>query len=112
MTFTDFVLWIVRLWAANEQNLTSVERLQECESPENIPQEETYLSSNLHADLKLDPEAIPESKEPPAFWPTKEAKIEVENLTCAYAPQLPPVLKDVSFTVQPGERIGVCGRTG
>lgn len=30
MTFTDFVLWIVRLWAANEQNLTSVERLQEC----------------------------------------------------------------------------------
>jgi ABC-type multidrug transport system fused ATPase/permease subunit len=63
-------------------------------------------------DLKLEPEAIPESKEPPAFWPTKEAKIEVENLTCAYAPQLPPVLKNVSFTVQPGERIGICGRTG
>jgi len=60
----------------------------------------------------LEPEAIPESKEPPAFWPTKEAKIEVENLTCAYAPQLPPVLKNVSFTVQPGERIGICGRTG
>lgn len=63
-------------------------------------------------DLKLEPEAIPEAKEPPAYWPTKEAKIEVEDLTCAYAPELPPVLKGVSFVVQPGERVGVCGRTG
>jgi hypothetical protein len=30
LTFTDYVLWIVRLWAACEQNLTSVERLGEC----------------------------------------------------------------------------------
>jgi ABC-type transport system involved in Fe-S cluster assembly fused permease/ATPase subunit len=67
---------------------------------------------SFYLDLKLEPEAIPESQEPPAFWPTKEAKIEVDNLTCAYAPQLPPVLKNVSFTVQPGERIGICGRTG
>jgi hypothetical protein len=32
LTFTDFVLWIVRLWAANEQNMTSVERLRDCKS--------------------------------------------------------------------------------
>jgi hypothetical protein len=36
LTFTDYVLWIVRLWAACEQNLTSVERLGECELLEGI----------------------------------------------------------------------------
>jgi ABC-type multidrug transport system fused ATPase/permease subunit len=118
MTFTDFVLWIVRLWAANEQNMTSVERLQECEwaclSKSQFRRLTRRRSCLIHGstDLKLEPEAIPEAKEPPAYWPTKEAKIEVEELTCAYAPELPPVLKGVSFVVQPGERVGVCGRTG
>ncbi|KIH86986.1 ABC bile acid transporter [Sporothrix brasiliensis 5110] len=47
----------------------------------------------------------------PAAWPTK-GHIEVENLTVSYGPSLPPVLKELNFEVQPGERIGVVGRTG
>ncbi|CAK7220016.1 hypothetical protein SCUCBS95973_004013 [Sporothrix curviconia] len=47
----------------------------------------------------------------PAAWPTK-GHIEVENLTVSYGPTLPPVLKELNFEVQPGERIGVVGRTG
>ena len=48
--------------------------------------------------------------EPPAYWPSKEAGIEVESLTCAYAPELGPVLKGVSFSVKAGERVGIVGR--
>lgn len=47
----------------------------------------------------------------PAGWPT-EGKIEVDNLTVGYAPDLPPVLKGLSFEVQPNQRVGIVGRTG
>ena len=49
---------------------------------------------------------------PPAVWPSREGTISVEGLTASYAPELPPVLKDVSFKVNPREKIGICGRTG
>ena len=49
--------------------------------------------------------------QPPASWPEK-GHLEVCNVSAAYAPDLPPVLKNISFSAQPGERIGVIGRTG
>jgi ABC-type multidrug transport system fused ATPase/permease subunit len=48
---------------------------------------------------------------PPAGWPTK-GRIEVEDLEVSYAPDLPPVLKEVNFTVENNQRVGVVGRTG
>ncbi|KAI9369385.1 P-loop containing nucleoside triphosphate hydrolase protein [Aspergillus egyptiacus] len=48
---------------------------------------------------------------PPASWPTR-GRIEVEDLEVAYAPDLPPVLKGLTFTVENNQRVGVVGRTG
>jgi len=36
----------------------------------------------------------------------------VENLSIKYAPDLPAVIQDVSFSLKAGERIGLLGRTG
>lgn len=47
----------------------------------------------------------------PAAWP-REGKLEVDNLVIGYAPDLPPVLKGLSFSVLPNQRVGVVGRTG
>lgn len=47
----------------------------------------------------------------PVDWP-KKGKIEVDNLSMRYRPGLPLVLKNLTFTVNPGEKIGICGRTG
>ncbi|KAJ0419789.1 P-loop containing nucleoside triphosphate hydrolase protein [Aspergillus carlsbadensis] len=47
----------------------------------------------------------------PAAWPTK-GELEVTDLTVAYAPDLPPVLRELNFTLRQGERVGVVGRTG
>ncbi|KAL3460120.1 P-loop containing nucleoside triphosphate hydrolase protein [Aspergillus heterothallicus] len=47
----------------------------------------------------------------PAGWPNK-GELEVTDLTVAYAPDLPPVLKELNFTLRDGERVGVVGRTG
>ncbi|KAL2824451.1 hypothetical protein BJY01DRAFT_262988 [Aspergillus pseudoustus] len=48
---------------------------------------------------------------PPAGWPTK-GRIEVEDLEVAYAADLQPVLKGLTFTVENNQRVGVVGRTG
>jgi ABC-type multidrug transport system fused ATPase/permease subunit len=50
-------------------------------------------------------------KSPSAAWPT-EGRIEVEDLVVGYAPDLPPVLKGLTFSVNRKERVGVVGRTG
>jgi len=51
--------------------------------------------------------AIIEKSRPPAYWPSNSGELEVENLSIKYAADLPSVLKDISFTVQPSEKIGV-----
>nr|UZP48229.1 AvaQ [Aspergillus versicolor] len=50
-------------------------------------------------------------EQPPAAWPT-HGRIEVQDLVVGYAPELPPVLNGLSFTVEMGQRVGVVGRTG
>ncbi|KAH7820854.1 putative Multidrug Resistance Associated Protein (MRP) [Monocercomonoides exilis] len=49
--------------------------------------------------------------EPPKEWPA-EGKVEYEHVTFRYRPGLQFVLRDVSFSLRAGEKIGVCGRTG
>ena len=56
-----------------------------------------------------------ESHRVPAYWPssaTNDSLLTVENLVIKYAPDLPAVLHDVSFTLKAGERVGLLGRTG
>jgi ABC-type multidrug transport system fused ATPase/permease subunit len=44
-------------------------------------------------------------------WPTR-GKIEFRNLKLRYRPGLPLVLQGLNAVIEPGERIGVVGRTG
>ncbi|KAJ7099479.1 hypothetical protein B0H15DRAFT_1002427 [Mycena belliarum] len=97
LNFTASVYWACRFWTGLELDLNSVERVIE------------YL------DLPQEPPAIIESNRPPAYWPSSsknDALIVAENLSIKYAPELPSVLQDVSFSLKAGERIGLLGRTG
>ena len=38
--------------------------------------------------------------------------IRVENFSLRYRPELPLVLKNISFTIEAGEKVGIVGRTG
>ena len=48
---------------------------------------------------------------PPASWPCS-GTMEFRNVTVRYTPDGPDILKNVSFTIKPNERVAVVGRTG
>ncbi|KAJ3186178.1 hypothetical protein HDU85_007618 [Gaertneriomyces sp. JEL0708] len=93
LTFTDALLWVVRMHALMEMSMNSVERVQE------------YLA------VDQERASIVPDHRPPADWP-HSGEIIFENLTVRYAPGLSPVLKGVSFVAKGGEKIGIVGRTG
>lgn len=93
ISFSESALWIVRLYSNVEMNMNSVERLQEYLEIEEEP-----------------PAEIPET-EPRASWPEHGA-IKVNDLSLRYAPELPRVIKNVTFDVEPTNKIGIVGRTG
>ena len=49
--------------------------------------------------------------EGPKKWP-HEGRIEFHNVTMRYRETLEPSIRDISFTVQPGMKVGIVGRTG
>lgn len=91
--FTENVLWLVRLYAVNEQNMNSVERIKE------------YIEVDQEA------KAIIDETRPAGNWPS-HGGIQFVNYTTRYRSDLEPVLKDLTFSIQPGERVGIVGRTG
>ncbi|EGN97738.1 hypothetical protein SERLA73DRAFT_111068 [Serpula lacrymans var. lacrymans S7.3] len=44
-------------------------------------------------------------------WPS-EGQVEMKDVVLKYRPELPPVLKGLSMSIKPGEKIGIVGRTG
>jgi ABC-type multidrug transport system fused ATPase/permease subunit len=67
-----------------------------------------------YLELPQEPPTVMESSCPPAYWPSSESEnlVVVEDLVVKYAPELPPVLHNVSFSLKGGERVGLLGRTG
>jgi ABC-type multidrug transport system fused ATPase/permease subunit len=89
LTFLS-VIWMIRQYANVELDMNATERIVE------------------YSNIKIEAQ---EGISPPAAWPSKGA-LEVDKLVVSYAPDLPPVLKKLSFSVEPNTRVGVVGRTG
>ncbi|KAF9269001.1 multidrug resistance-associated ABC transporter [Marasmius fiardii PR-910] len=90
---TSSLNWVVRSASEVEQNMVAVERIMhQIEVPSEAPLELT------------------ESK-PADVWPTR-GEIVFNNYSTKYRPELDLVLRNLSFTIKGGERLGICGRTG
>ena len=83
---------MVSQYATNEQNMNAVERIL------------------VYADLPPEGE-LTTSEDPPASWPERGV-VSFKNVKLSYREGLPLVLKDVSFNVKAGEKVGIVGRTG
>lgn len=90
LDYGQTVIWTIRHYTNLELDMNAAERIIEYS---NLPTE------------SLD------GADPPAHWPS-EGRMEVNNLVVGYAPDLPAVLKGLSFRAERNERIGVVGRTG
>ncbi|KAF9108264.1 hypothetical protein BGX29_001994 [Mortierella sp. GBA35] len=88
--FADIV-WLVSALCDLQNNFVSVERIEE------------YADKNPEAPAQTDVVL-------PKDWP--EGKIEFRNYSTRYREGLDLVIKNVAFTVQPTEKIGIVGRTG
>ncbi|XP_068629390.1 ATP-binding cassette sub-family C member 9 [Battus philenor] len=47
----------------------------------------------------------------PTGW-QRNGKIEFENVSVQHHPDAPPVLKNINLTINPGEKVAICGRSG
>ncbi|KAK3818860.1 MAG: ATP-binding cassette transporter 1 [Benniella sp.] len=93
LSVTQTMNWMVRMYTEVETNIVSVERIQEY--------------------VELQPEApeIVHDHRPPHDWPA-EGRVVFSNFETRYRPGLDLVLRGVNFTIQPREKVGICGRTG
>ncbi|RKP09575.1 P-loop containing nucleoside triphosphate hydrolase protein [Thamnocephalis sphaerospora] len=91
--FVDIVIWVVRMYGIVEMNMNSIERISE------------YLT------IEQEPPAFIEDNRVAENWPDA-GEIKVESLVIQYTPDHDPVVRDLSFNIQPGERVGIVGRTG
>lgn len=92
LNVTQSLNWTVRMASDMEANMVSIERIE--------------------AYIKLDTEAaMTTGHDPPASWPT-QGSVTFQNLSLRYRPDLPLVLKSISFRIPPSFKIGVVGRTG
>ncbi|XP_053356806.1 multidrug resistance-associated protein 5 [Clarias gariepinus] len=91
---TGLFQFTVRLASETEARFTSVERIHH------------YIES-----LSLEAPARVKNKAPPSDWP-QEGEIVFDSVEMKYRDDLPLVLKKLSCTIRPKEKVGIVGRTG
>ncbi|KAG7924648.1 hypothetical protein KL925_005079 [Ogataea polymorpha] len=95
VSFSTQLISTSRSMGQLEQFLSSVERVVEYANT--LPQEATYDSIPGH--------------QPSKTWPEK-GEIEFQNVNLSYRPGLPLALRNLNVHIKPGEKVGICGRTG
>uniref|UniRef100_A0AAQ4QHA0 ATP-binding cassette, sub-family C (CFTR/MRP), member 8 n=1 Tax=Gasterosteus aculeatus aculeatus TaxID=481459 RepID=A0AAQ4QHA0_GASAC len=91
---SNYMNWMVRNLADMEVQLGSVKR--------------------INGLLKTEPEnyeGLLTVSQVPDCWP-KDGEIKIQNLSVRYDAALKPVLKNVNSHIHPGQKVGICGRTG
>ncbi|XP_074554048.1 ATP-binding cassette sub-family C member 9 isoform X2 [Halichoeres trimaculatus] len=94
LTVTNYLNWVVRNLADLEVQMAAVKKVNSFLSTES----ENYEGS-------MDSSQVPEN------WP-HDGEIKIQDLCVRYDPMLKPVLKHVNAYIEPGQKVGICGRTG
>ncbi|KAF9272689.1 hypothetical protein BGZ88_004497 [Linnemannia elongata] len=94
LSITEELTWAIRSYSDLANQLVSVERIDE------------YVHKNPEA-----PSSLPADANLPENWP-QTGHIEFRNYSTRYRQGLELVVKDISFEVQPAEKVGIVGRTG
>ncbi|XP_072337955.1 multidrug resistance-associated protein 1 isoform X3 [Scyliorhinus torazame] len=93
LQITSTLNWLVRMTSEVETNIVAVERVQE------------YSVTSKEARWVI------RNNRPPKTWPS-EGKVEFVNYALRYREDLDFALKDITVSINGGEKIGIVGRTG
>uniref|UniRef100_A0A8C2ZJ39 ATP-binding cassette, sub-family C (CFTR/MRP), member 9 n=1 Tax=Cyclopterus lumpus TaxID=8103 RepID=A0A8C2ZJ39_CYCLU len=94
LTVTNYLNWVVRNLADLEVQMAAVKKVNSFLGTES----ENYEGT-------MDASQVPEN------WP-QNGEIKIQDLCVRYDPVLKPVLKHVNMFIEPGQKVGICGRTG
>ncbi|NXR89260.1 MRP7 protein, partial [Hypocryptadius cinnamomeus] len=100
LSVTNLLSDLINSFTHTEMMMVSVERTEEYTT--DIPMEPQDKSVQVKAQM---------CSQVSADWPS-EGLVEFQRVVLAYRPGLPNALDGVSFTVYPGEKLGIVGRTG
>lgn len=93
LQITQSLNWIVRMSVEVETNIVAVERVME------------------YSSLTPEAEEVIEDSRPPTNWP-QAGKIEFNDYSTRYRPDLDLVLKNINLSIMSKEKVGIVGRTG
>lgn len=99
ITFSESLSQILRNWAELETSIGVIARIRDFvahTASENKPGENEGLQA-MGLDL--------------SSWPSNGA-IEFRNVYASYKRDQPHILRNLSLSIQPGQKIGICGRSG
>lgn len=93
INFSSSLTQLISSWTQLETSIGAIARLKQ-----------------LQADVLPEQQAS-ECQIPPLTWPSN-GSINFKNVSARYTDSGPDVLQKVNLSIAPGERIGICGRTG
>ena len=78
---------------------------------------ENYMNStervnNYATELEQESAYDVPDTDPGSNWPNEKPSISFENVSMRYRKNLPLILKNLTFEIKAGEKIGICGKTG
>ena len=93
MTFNWSLTYVIRNWTALETSLGAISRIK------------SFCDESVSEDLAI------ETDDAPPTWPSR-GKIELRNVSASYNIGDKAVINDIDLSIEPGERVGLCGRSG
>jgi len=93
MSFNSSLAMIIKNWTQLETSIGAIARLK------------SFSAQTASENLPTENESVPEN------WPI-HGKIEFANVSASYTLGGNLVIRDLNLSINPGEKIGICGRSG
>lgn len=93
MGFSESLAWNVRQWTALETSIGAIARIK------------NFAEFTPNENLACEDQDVPEN------WPASGA-VSLRNVSAAYNNDSEPIIRGINMSIKPGEKIGVCGRSG